>query len=327
MKDMFSWFLKEKMQETLEAGQQIILFQNRRGFSSFVECTACGYVPKCKHCDVSLTYHKNTDKLVCHYCGYTQPMPPVCPSCGAESLKDKGFGTEKVVEALQKHFPDVPVDRLDVDITRSKTQYQGVLSRFASGETKILVGTQMVAKGFDFDNIGLVGILNADNMMNFPDFRASERAFQLMVQVSGRAGRRNQQGLVVLQTAQPDHYLIPAILTQNTAVFYQNELQERKEFGYPPFVRLIEIQVKHKEYAQACQIADDLAHLLSKQKEVRVLGPSAGVIGRVQQYFVRQMLLKISGAGAGVRQQIIEQINQIKKIHPTAVVVVDVDPI
>jgi primosomal protein N' (replication factor Y) len=214
-----------------------------------------------------------------------------------------------------------------VDITRSKTQYQGVLSRFASGETKILVGTQMVAKGFDFDNIGLVGILNADNMMNFPDFRASERAFQLMVQVSGRAGRRNQQGLVVLQTAQPDHYLIPAILTQNTAVFYQNELQERKAFGYPPFVRLIEIQVKHKEYAQACQIADELARLLSKQKEVRVLGPSAGVIGRVQQYFVRQMLLKISGAGAGVRQQIIEQINQIKKIHPTAVVVVDVDPI
>ena len=327
MNDMFSWFLKEKMEETLRAGQQVILFQNRRGFSSFVECTACGYVPKCKHCDVSLTYHKNTDKLVCHYCGYTQPMPPVCPSCGAEGLKDKGFGTEKVVEALQKYFPDVSVDRLDVDITRSKTQYQGVLNRFASGQTKILVGTQMVAKGFDFENIGLVGILNADNMMNFPDFRASERAFQLMVQVSGRAGRRNQQGLVVLQTSQPEHYLIPAVLSQNMSVFYQNELQERKEFGYPPFVRLIEIQVRHKQYTEACQIADELALHLQKHREVRVLGPSAGVIGRVQQYFVRQMLLKVIGSGAQVRQQIMEHINQIKKIHPTAVVVVDVDPI
>ncbi|MEE1184138.1 MAG: primosomal protein N', partial [Paludibacteraceae bacterium] len=206
MKDMFSWFLLEKMTEALQAGEQVILFQNRRGFSSYVECPACNYVPKCKHCDVSLTYHKKSDKLVCHYCGYSMPVPQKCPTCGAEALKDRGFGTEKVIEALQKYFPEAKADRLDVDVSRSRAQYQGVLERFAKGDTQILVGTQMVAKGLDFDNVGLVGILNADNMMNFPDFRSGERAFQLMVQVSGRAGRRQKQGLVVLQTTQPDHY-------------------------------------------------------------------------------------------------------------------------
>lgn len=326
MKDMFSWFLLEKMRETLAAGEQVILFQNRRGFSSFVECVQCNYIPKCQHCDVSLTYHKQSNKLVCHYCGYTQSMPTHCPTCGAEGLKDKGFGTEKVIEALQTYFPDVLADRLDVDVSRSKTQYQRVLQRFASGETQILVGTQMVAKGLDFENVGLVGILNADNMMNFPDFRSSERAFQLMVQVSGRAGRRNKQGTVVLQTTQTNHCIIPAVLNQQYHDFYLAELQERRDFGYPPFVRLIDIQVKHKQYKVACSVADALASQLKRQKGVTLLGPGAGVVGKVQQYFVRQMLLKVTAVAGAVREYLVNQVAQIKKTNPSVQISIDVDP-
>lgn len=327
MKDMFSWFLLEKMQETLQAGKQVILFQNRRGFSSYVECVQCNYIPTCKHCDVSLTYHKKTERLVCHYCGYSVPMPQKCPKCGAEGLKDRGFGTEKVIEALRNYFPNVKTDRLDVDVTHSRVQFEGILKRFAAGETQILVGTQMVAKGLDFDNVGLVGILNADNMMNFPDFRAAERAFQLMVQVSGRAGRRNEQGLVVLQTTQPQHYLIPAVITQNTAVFYQNELQERADFLYPPFVRLIEVQVRHRQLEEATNAINVMAQALKKHKQVTLLGPALALIGKVQNLFVKQILLKITGNSRPIRQQLMLLTEQVKKQYPSAQVVIDVDPL
>ena len=326
MKDMFSWFLLEKMTEALQAGEQVILFQNRRGFSSYVECPACNYVPKCKHCDVSLTYHKKSDKLVCHYCGYSMPVPPKCPTCGAEGLKDRGFGTEKVIEALQKYFPEAKADRLDVDVSRSRAQYQGVLERFAKGETQILVGTQMVAKGLDFDNVGLVGILNADNMMNFPDFRSGERAFQLMVQVSGRAGRRQKQGLVVLQTTQPDHYIIPAVLAQNTGAFYQQELQERFDFSYPPFVRLIEVQVRHKQLEVATSLIQQLASVLSQYQQVEILGPSNALIGKVQNQFVKQFLVKIKGNSQSVRMQLAQLAVQLKKQNSSAQIIIDVDP-
>ena len=326
MKDMFSWFLLEKMTEALQAGEQVILFQNRRGFSSYVECPACNYVPKCKHCDVSLTYHKKSDKLVCHYCGYSMPVPQKCPACGAEALKDRGFGTEKVIEALQKYFPEAKADRLDVDVSRSRAQYQGVLERFAKGETQILVGTQMVAKGLDFDNVGLVGILNADNMMNFPDFRSGERAFQLMVQVSGRAGRRQKQGLVVLQTTQPDHYIIPAVLAQNTGAFYQQELQERFDFSYPPFVRLIEVQVRHKQLEVATSLIQQLASVLSQYQQVEILGPSNALIGKVQNQFVKQFLVKIKGNSQSVRMQLVQMAAQLKKQNSSAQIIIDVDP-
>ena len=326
MKDMFSWFLLEKMTEALQAGEQVILFQNRRGFSSYVECPACNYVPKCKHCDVSLTYHKKSDKLVCHYCGYSMPVPQKCPTCGAEGLKDRGFGTEKVIEALQKYFPEAKADRLDVDVSRSRAQYQGVLERFAKGETQILVGTQMVAKGLDFDNVGLVGILNADNMMNFPDFRSGERAFQLMVQVSGRAGRRQKQGLVVLQTTQPDHYIIPAVLAQNTGAFYQQELQERFDFSYPPFVRLIEVQVRHKQLEVATSLIQQLASVLSQYQQVEILGPSNALIGKVQNQFVKQFLVKIKGNSQSVRMQLAQLAVQLKKQNSSAQIIIDVDP-
>lgn len=326
MKDMFSWFLLEKMTEALQAGEQVILFQNRRGFSSYVECPACNYVPKCKHCDVSLTYHKKSDKLVCHYCGYSMPVPQKCPTCGAEALKDRGFGTEKVIEALQNYFPEAKADRLDVDVSRSRAQYQGVLERFAKGETQILVGTQMVAKGLDFDNVGLVGILNADNMMNFPDFRSGERAFQLMVQVSGRAGRRQKQGLVVLQTTQPDHYIIPAVLAQNTGAFYQQELQERFDFSYPPFVRLIEVQVRHKQLEVATSLIQQLASVLSQYQQVEILGPSNALIGKVQNQFVKQFLVKIKGNSQSVRMQLVQMAAQLKKQNSSAQIIIDVDP-
>ena len=326
MKDMFSWFLLEKMTEALQAGEQVILFQNRRGFSSYVECPSCNYVPKCKHCDVSLTYHKKSDKLVCHYCGYSMPVPQKCPTCDAEALKDRGFGTEKVIEALQKYFPEAKVDRLDVDVSRSRAQYQGVLERFTKGETQILVGTQMVAKGLDFDNVGLVGILNADNMMNFPDFRSGERAFQLMVQVLGRAGRRQKQGLVVLQTTQPDHYIIPAVLAQNTGAFYQQELQERYDFSYPPFVRLIEVQVRHKQLEVATSLIQQLASVLSQYQQVEILGPSNALIGKVQNQFVKQFLVKIKGNSQSVRMQLIQMAAQLKKQNSSAQIIIDVDP-
>lgn len=326
MKDMFSWFLLEKMTEALQAGEQVILFQNRRGFSSYVECSACNYVPKCKHCDVSLTYHKKSDKLVCHYCGYSMPVPQKCPTCGAEGLKDRGFGTEKVIEALQNYFPEAKADRLDVDVSRSRAQYQGVLERFAKGETQILVGTQMVAKGLDFDNVGLVGILNADNMMNFPDFRSGERAFHLMVQVSGRAGRRQKQGLVVLQTTQPDHYIIPAVLAQNTGAFYQQELQERFDFSYPPFVRLIEVQVRHKQLEVATSLIQQLASVLSQYQQVEILGPSNALIGKVQNQFVKQFLVKIKGNSQSVRMQLVQMAAQLKKQNSSAQIIIDVDP-
>lgn len=326
MKDMFSWFLLEKMTEALQAGEQVILFQNRRGFSSYVECPACNYVPKCKHCDVSLTYHKKSDKLVCHYCGYSMPVPQKCPTCGAEGLKDRGFGTEKVIEALQNYFPEAKADRLDVDVSRSRAQYQGVLERFAKGDTQILVGTQMVAKGLDFDNVGLVGILNADNMMNFPDFRSGERAFQLMVQVSGRAGRRQKQGLVVLQTTQPDHYIIPAVLAQNTGAFYQQELQERFNFSYPPFVRLIEVQVRHKQLEVATSLIQQLASVLSQYQQVEILGPSNALIGKVQNQFVKQFLVKIKGNSQSVRMQLVQMAAQLKKQNSSAQIIIDVDP-
>ena len=326
MKDMFSWFLLEKMTEALQAGEQVILFQNRRGFSSYVECPACNYVPKCKHCDVSLTYHKKSDKLVCHYCGYSMPVPQKCPTCGAEGLKDRGFGTEKVIEALQNYFPEAKAERLDVDVSRSRAQYQGVLERFTKGETQILVGTQMVAKGLDFDNVGLVGILNADNMMNFPDFRSGERAFQLMVQVSGRAGRRQKQGLVVLQTTQPDHYIIPAVLAQNTGAFYQQELQERFDFSYPPFVRLIEVQVRHKQLEVATSLIQQLASVLSQYQQVEILGPSNALIGKVQNQFVKQFLVKIKGNSQSVRMQLVQMAAQLKKQNSSAQIIIDVDP-
>jgi primosomal protein N' (replication factor Y) len=327
MKGMFTWLLYEKMQQTLANGEQIILFQNRRGFSSQVECPDCGYVPKCRHCDVSLTYHKSKNRLQCHYCGYSIPVPTQCPTCGGSPLKDKGFGTEKVIEALSQYFPGVSAERLDVDATHNGQVYRDIIERFATGKTQILVGTQMVAKGLDFDNVGLVGILNADNMMSFPDFRSAERAYQLMVQVSGRAGRRAKQGLVVLQTSQTEHYLMPAVLNQQYEEFYQKELQERYDFLYPPFVKMIAIQVRHVRADVAAKVANVLANTLRKQWQDAVLGPTDAAVSKQHNKYVKQLLIKIKASSQQVRENVFLEVERIKKEYSSVDIVVDVDPI
>ncbi|MGB0424169.1 MAG: replication restart helicase PriA, partial [Flavobacteriales bacterium] len=243
----FSHLLREHMEETLRAGKQIILFQNRRGYAPLWQCHTCGWVPQCTRCDVSLTYHKRAHHLNCHYCGYTIDPPVVCKVCGSRELKNLGFGTEMIEEELQEHFPEVKVARMDLDTTRSKHAYQKMLAAFEAREIDVLVGTQMISKGLDFDHVALVGILNADQMMNFPDFRSFERSYQLMTQVAGRAGRRSERGKVIIQTYKPDHWVIQKVIQGDYLGLYKQELVERINHDYPPYYRLIKITLKHKE--------------------------------------------------------------------------------
>jgi primosomal protein N' (replication factor Y) len=258
-----------------------------------IQCKSCDWVPKCSCCDVSLTLHKRKDQLVCHYCGCTYHVPKACPDCGNDDLDPKGFGTEKVEEELAAIFPDIKIGRLDTDTTRNQTGYKKIIRDFEIGYTQILVGTQMVSKGLDFDNVGLVGILNADSMMNFPDFRSHERAFQLMSQVAGRAGRRKTQGLVIIQTSHPEHPLIQAIQQNDYLSMYNAQMEERQLFKYPPFYRLIEVTVKHKQEPLANNMAHALATLLKASLGTRVLGPDKPTIGKIQNYFLKKILLKI----------------------------------
>jgi primosomal protein N' (replication factor Y) len=280
------------MQRALEAGEQIILFQNRRGYSPLWECESCGWVPMCTRCDVSLTYHKFSHQLRCHYCGYTTAPVPACHACGTVDMKMLGFGTEKIEEDLQVHFPDVRVQRMDFDTTRSKSSYRKIISDFESGQTRILVGTQMVTKGLDFDNVSLVGILSADKMMNYPDFRAMERSFQIMMQVAGRAGRRNKRGKVLIQTYNPEHWLLDMITRGDYRSFYDREVKERYQFVYPPFVRLMRITLKHKDDSVVQRAAQEIQRLLSPVLKDRILGPERPYIPRINNYFLQQFLVR-----------------------------------
>lgn len=235
MTAQFSPLLLQKIREALEQKEQVILFQNRRGFAPMIECRTCGWIPKCKNCDVSLTYHKGLNQLTCHYCGYTYEVPKSCPACGGVELINRGFGTEKIEDEIKLIFPDARVARMDLDTTRTRTAYERIIDDFEDGKTDILIGTQMVSKGLDFDRVSVVGILNADSMMNYPDFRSYERAFQLMAQVAGRAGRKNKQGLVVLQTKSPDLPLIAQVVSNDYGGLFQSQIEERNLFKYPPF--------------------------------------------------------------------------------------------
>lgn len=293
MKGLFSPLLIEKMQKILENEEQVILFQNRRGFAPMIFCKDCDWVPKCKYCDVSLSYHKKNDKLVCHYCASAYPIPTQCPECGNTDLRPKGFGTEKVEEEILKIFPDIKVGRMDADTTKNKTAHEDIIKNFEKGKTQVLVGTQMVSKGFDFSNVSLVGILNADSMMNFPDFRAHERAFQLMSQVAGRAGRRKKRGEVVLQTSHPEYPLIEQILHNNYEGMYQFQMEERQLFGYPPFYRIIEITIKHKQEDIAREYAGIFTDKLRDSLGNRLLGPYKPLIGKIQTLHIRKLMLKI----------------------------------
>ena len=293
MKGQFSPLLLSLMREALDQKEQVILFQNRRGFAPMVECNTCGWVPKCVNCDVSLTYHKRLNELTCHYCGHTQHLPAACPACEGVDMSFRGFGTEKVEDEIKQLFPDASIARMDLDTTRTRTSYERIIADFEEGRTNVLIGTQMVSKGLDFDHVSVVGILNADTMLNYPDFRAYERAYQLMAQVSGRAGRKNKQGRVVLQTRSMDNPIIPQVIQNRYEEMVETQLEERQLFHYPPFYRLIYVYLKHRDEKNVDFMALTMASELRTVFGSRVLGPDKPPVGRIQALHIRKIVLKI----------------------------------
>lgn len=331
MKDtLFSPLLVEKVSTALSQGEQVILFQNRRGFAPMIECKSCGWVPHCVNCDVSLTYHKYHNQLVCHYCGYTYQLPLQCPECKSTDLRMMGFGTEKVEEEIATLFPDAKVERLDFDTARTRTAYERIIADFEKGKTQILIGTQMLSKGLDFGNVSVVGILNADSLMNFPDFRAHERAYQLMVQVSGRAGRRDKQGTVVLQTSQPEHPLIRMVQQFAYKEMVRLQLSERSMFRYPPYYRLIVIVLRSRNDMALQELSTLYAESLRKRLGERVLGPVTPPVTRVQTLHIKKIVLKIeiAAAIAPVREILDTVYAEMQRYLPFKQLIVhyDVDP-
>ena len=293
MRGPFSPTLMQEIRKALENKEQVILFQNRRGFAPMVECHTCAWVPKCKNCDVSLTYHKGLNQLTCHYCGYTCPVPKICPACGETDLRNRGFGTERVEDDVKLVFPEARVARMDLDTTRTRTAYEKIISDFEQGKTDILIGTQMVSKGLDFERVSVVGILNADTMLNYPDFRSYERAFQLMAQVAGRAGRKNRQGLVILQTKSPDLPVIHQVMRNDYEQLYYDQLAERQLFRYPPYYRLVYVYLKHRKEEVLDMAADMMAAQLRAGLGDRVLGPDKPPVARIQTLFIKKMIVKV----------------------------------
>jgi len=293
MRSLFTPQLTESLKQTLENKEQVILFQNRRGFSPFTECEICSNIPKCENCDVSLTYHKQTNHLICHYCGYSERASRNCKACGSPAMRTRGFGTQKVEDEILTLFPEVKVSRMDTDSTSRKSAYQKIIHDFETGETDILIGTQMVSKGLDFDNVGLVGIMNADNMMNFPDFRAHERSFQLMAQVSGRAGRMFKQGKVIIQTRDKDHPVLKQVVENDYQGMLMSQLNIRKQFKYPPYYRLIQLNLKHKNKDALDAASEHLAMMLKKSFGKRVLGPEYPLISWIKTWYIKTILIKL----------------------------------
>ncbi len=293
MQSHFSPLLINSIEKALENREQIILFQNRRGFFTYIECNICGWVPVCKHCDVSLTYHKQYQRLVCHYCGYTMSSPKTCQSCGNTSLLARGFGTEKIEDEIAIMFPLKKVARLDLDNTRKRDSCQTIISDFESGQIDIMVGTQMISKGLDFNNVRVVGILDADSMLNYPDFRSYERSYQLMAQVGGRSGRKAGRGMVIIQTSDPKNPIIKSVVNNDYESMYHEQLNERKEFGYPPFCRLINVTLKHRKISILNAASEDLADRLKSLPEVQSVGPEFPVISRIQNMNLKNILLKL----------------------------------
>ena len=293
MNGHFSEVLLMSIQETLDRGEQVLLFQNRRGFAPQQECQSCGHVPQCKHCDVSLTYHKSTHSIRCHYCGYSEKNTTACKACNKQDVKLKGFGTEKIEDELQVLFPDRVIKRMDLDTTRKKNSYEEILNAFEDQEIDILVGTQMISKGLDFNHVGLVGVLSADQMLNFPDFRAYERAFQMLCQVSGRAGRKQSDSEVIIQTFQPEHDVLKLVEDHNYKDLLKGQLQERQAFRYPPYHRLIHITVRHRNRRVVEHASSLLAKSMRTVFQHRVLGPEYPAFERLKGYYQKQILLKV----------------------------------
>lgn len=304
MQGIFSSLLVSKMKDALANGKQVILFQNRRGFSARLECEACGYVPVCENCDVTLTYHKHRGVLMCHYCGYAIPQMHVCPECGSPKMQLRGTGTERIEEDLSLLFPDAKVGRMDLDSTRGKGAYHKLIEDFQDRRIDILVGTQMVTKGLDFDNVAVVGIVDADSLISFPDFRSYERSFQLMTQVSGRAGRKNGGGEVVIQTYHPDYQVVIDVMNSDYASMFHTQLQDRLVFKYPPFYRLVRLSVRHKDEHLVREASEALALILRKIYGDRVLGPEYPLVARINTYYIRDILIKFE------RSPLIERMKQ-----------------
>ncbi len=318
----FSDRLLKLIQQALDQKEQIILFQNRRGFSPVVECKTCGVSPQCPNCDVSLTYHKFKHELRCHYCNYQRAMPNNCGACGSNSLDNKGFGTEQIELELKELFPDFKIGRMDLDTTRGKHGYQKIIGAFEAKEIDVLVGTQMLSKGLDFDNVSLVGVLNADTMLNFPDFRAHERAYQMMVQVSGRAGRNKKQGNVAIQTYNPFHQILQQVSTTNYVEMYKEQLQERWQYKYPPYYRLIKITLKHRDYNKVDCGVNWLFKALYSSFGEHVLGPTAPAVSRVRNQYIKNLVIKIPP-----KQNLVNTKSQLQKIKNTFEAVKDFRPI
>lgn len=293
MEGPFSPLLLREMQQALQRGKQVILFQNRRGYAPMVICKQCGWVPSCQHCDVSLTLHRNMNQLTCHYCGYTYQVPVECPACGCKDLQARGFGTEKIEAEVATLFPDARVARMDLDTTRTRNAYERIINDFAQGNTNILIGTQMVSKGLDFANVAVVGILSADAMLNIPDFRAYETAFMMMAQVSGRAGRKGERGHVVLQTMNPQLSVVQQVVRNDFQAFYQDVLQERQAFHYPPFTHLIYVYLKHVKEPVVDTAAIEMGSRLRQVFQQRVLGPDKPGVAKVKTLHIRKIVLKV----------------------------------
>ena len=326
----FNKLLLDKIGEALDRGEQVMLFQNRRGFSPYVECSECGWTARCPHCNVTLTYHKNGQKLVCHYCGYTAPVPAKCPSCKVTDVIPMGFGTEKVEEEIAKIFPEARIARLDRDSVTSEKAFNAIIADFEARKTDILVGTQMITKGFDFGGVSLVGILNADNLLNNPDFRAAERAFQLMMQVAGRAGRRSEGGEVVVQTSEPGHPVIRQVVAGDFEAMARAQLAEREAFFYPPYARITSLMLRHRDPALLRQGVMELAARLRVRFGRRVLGPMTPPVDRIRGEYLAGLLLKIeSGASSARARELLAAELKTFSENPAfkaVTVVVNVDP-
>lgn len=330
MVSYFSGKLIESISLALEQKEQVILFQNRRGYATILICATCGYAPKCVNCDVSLTYHKTSGKLHCHYCGYHQSSINICPACGSVHIEQKGFGTERVEEELSLVFPDAKIARLDVDSTRTRNGLQQLISDFQEKKTDILIGTQMVAKGLDFDNVTLIGVINADTLLNYPDFRAFERSYQLLAQVAGRAGRRDKQGKVIIQAYDDSHRIIRQVMDNQYLEMYKDELAERLQFHYPPFTRLIFVNIKHKDQHLLNVAAQRFATVLRAQLGPRVLGPEQPMVARIRNYYIKQVIIKtdkdtsVQKVKSVLKNTILDF--QAEKEYRSVNIQVDVDP-
>lgn len=330
-KGLFSLELINECKHALAGKEQVILFQNRRGYSPYISCKECGWVPTCQNCDVSLTYHKHIRTLSCHYCGYTMSMPSLCPACGLPGLEIVGYGTERIEDEVESVFPEEKISRMDLDTTRNKNGYDRIIDEFSAHKTSILVGTQMVTKGLDFDGVSVVGILNADALISFPDFRSSERAFNMMEQVAGRAGRAHKQGTVMVQTTRPTHPIVEFVKQHNYKDFYTYELKERKQFMFPPFTRIVNVYLKHRNEDTLTEVSVRYSNMLREVFGNRVLGPEPPMVARIQNLHIRQVMLKFELTASMAKVKVIlrniyEQLVATDARMKSVILYYDVDP-